>query len=340
VFAARRFALLLATILAMSLATAAPAAAWSGVGWPTQNLGDRGTDVLAIQHLLRAGRPVLTDGPSRPRPVVIAINPIVAPLDGVFGQTTADAVRAYQVRTGRSPTGIVDAATWTALAQPVSLGATGSAVVALQRELVAKRGVSITVDGTFSSSTRSAVVAFQKHAGLAQTGVADAATWRSLVWHFELPQFTASSLCDYTTSNGAANWGTASAIDWLEAAGRWSVAAGYGRIAVGDVGLEHGGNIAGHETHERGLDADLRPLRKANDQCTWGTRWTYATYDRAATRALVKAIRSIAPGHVKLVYFNDPVLISEGLTTWYTGHEDHLHIRFCEATHPVPLYDC
>jgi hypothetical protein len=84
----------------------------------------------------------------------------------------------------------------------------------------------------------------------------------------------------------------------------------------------------------------IRPLRKANDQCAWGTRWTYATYDRAATRALVKAIRAIAPGHVKLIYFNDPVLISEGLTTWHTGHEDHLHVRFCEATHPVPLYDC
>ena len=33
---------------------------------------------------------------------------------------------------------------------------------------------------------------------------------------------------------------------------------------------------------------------------------------------------------MKLIYFNDPVLISEGLTTWYTGHDDHLHVRYCE----------
>ena len=57
-------------------------------------------------------------------------------------------------------------------------------------------------------------------------------------------------------------------------------------------------------------------------------------YDRAATRALIKMIRAAAPGHVKLIYFNDPVLIREGLTTWYSGHDDHLHIRYCEPSYP------
>ena len=118
------------------------------------------------------------------------------------------------------------------------------------------------------------------------------------------------------------------------------VRAGYGRIAVGDVSLEHGGNSAGHETHERGLDVDIRPLRKANDQCTRRTVWTSAAYDRAATRAMVKAFRALARGHVKLIYFNDPVLIREGLTTWHSGHDDHLHVRFCEAIDPLAAYDC
>ena len=35
-------------------------------------------------------------------------------------------------------------------------------------------------------------------------------------------------------------------------------------------------------------------------------------YDRGATRALIKAIRAAAPGHIKVIYFNDPVLIREG----------------------------
>ena len=60
-----------------------------------------------------------------------------------------------------------------------------------------------------------------------------------------------------------------------------------------------------------------------------------SSYDRTATRALIKAIRAAAPGHVKLIYFNDPVLIREGLTTRYTGHDDHLHIRYCEPGYPV-----
>jgi len=89
-----------------------------------------------------------------------------------------------------------------------------------------------------------------------------------------------------------------------------------------------------------GLDADIRPLRKANDQCTQRTNWRSTAYDRAATRALVKALRALAPGHIKLIYFNDPVLVREGLTTAHAGHDDHLHIRFCELSHPNVLYDC
>jgi murein endopeptidase len=118
------------------------------------------------------------------------------------------------------------------------------------------------------------------------------------------------------------------------------VVAGYGRVAVGDVSFEHGGDIPGHETHERGLDADLRPMRGANDQCTARTNWRLTTYDRSATRALLKAIRAAAPGHIKLIYFNDPVLVGEGLTTRSDGHDDHLHVRLCEAVHVDPRYRC
>jgi hypothetical protein len=65
-----------------------------------------------------------------------------------------------------------------------------------------------------------------------------------------------------------------------------------------------------------------------------------AVYERTATRALVKAIRAAAPGHVKLIYFNDPVLIREGLTRYYPGHDDHVHVRYCERVYPLAAYDC
>jgi peptidoglycan hydrolase-like protein with peptidoglycan-binding domain len=315
---------------------AAPVAALSGVAWPTQSQGDRGTDVVALQYLLRLG--LTPDPPPIRRAQLRTI--VMPPVDGVFGVTTTDAVRRFQIGHGLAVSGMVDTATWTKLARPISVGAQGRAVIALQLELVQKRAAPVVVDGLFGSTTRSAILAFQKHAGLAQTGTVDTATWRTLLWHYEYPRFSSKGLCDYSVGNGLANWGTGEAAASLEAAGAWSVTYGYGRIAVGDVSFEHGGAIPGHETHRRGLDADIRPLRKANDQCTARTRWTFTTYDRSATRALVKAIRALTPGHIKLIYFNDPVLISEGLTTWHTGHDDHLHIRFCEPMSPATAYRC
>jgi hypothetical protein len=250
-------------------------------------------------------------------------------------------VKAFQGTRGLPVTGIVNGTTWARLAPDLGLGATGEAVRAPQVELVEKRRAAVPIDGVFGAATRTAVLTFQGHLGLPRSGIVDTATWRGLTWHYELPRFGATSLCDYSVGNGPANWGTAEAIDTLEAVGRSIVARGFGRVAVGDISLEHGGNIAGHETHERGLDVDVRPLRKANDQCSVaGTRWSSTAYDRAATRAMIEAFRAAAPGHVKLIYFNDPVLIREGLTRWFSGHDDHVHVRFCERIHPLAAYDC
>jgi peptidoglycan hydrolase-like protein with peptidoglycan-binding domain len=317
-----------ALVLVALIVTTGPAAAISGVRWPVQSRGDRGTDVLAIQLLLRDRLGPGADPATLP------------PVDGVFGLATDTAVRGFQKASGLTANGIVASTTWIRLVRGLATGATGDAVRALQVELVEKRRAPVAVDGVFGASTETAVLAFQAHMALPQSGAVESVTWRALTWHYELPRFSSTSLCDYSVGNGPANWGTAEAIDNLEAAGRRMVRAGYGRIAVGDVSLEHGGDIAGHETHERGLDVDVRPLRKANDQCTHPTLWTSTAYDRAATRTMIKAFRALARGHVKLIYFNDPVLIREGLTRWHSGHDDHLHVRFCEAIDPLSAYDC
>jgi peptidoglycan hydrolase-like protein with peptidoglycan-binding domain len=338
--ATTRYRLALAFVGALALGgMAGPALASVSTFYPTQSLGDRGTDVATLQQLLRYQQAGPPDGGDR-TVVVAGRNPVVIPLDGVVGDSTVVAVRNFQLLRGLPQTGIVDPAAWSKLVAPLALGARGGAVVAVQRLLREKRSANLELDGVYGTSTAAAVSTFQGHMGLARTGTMDAATWRGLVWHFELPQFDASALCDYSVGNGPANWGTASTIAAIEAAGAKSVAAGFGRVAVGDVSLIFGGDIPGHVTHERGLEADLRPMRKANDQCINRTTWGSSSYDRVATRALIKAIRAVAPGHVKLIYFNDPVLIGEGLATWYTGHDDHLHVRFCEAYHPDARYRC
>jgi peptidoglycan hydrolase-like protein with peptidoglycan-binding domain len=312
--------LLLGLVALLGTSTTA-AAALAGFGWPTQSLGNRGVDVRAIQSLLRG-------------------QGIGVVYDGIFSADTKRAVMEFQTARGLPVTGVVEHATWTRLIQPVGPGAAREPVLTAQRLLNEKFGAALVVTGRWDEPTRRAVVAFDKHVGLPNDQRVDYFTWRYLVAHFDLPRFSSAGLCDYSVGNGPANWGTGAAVGQLEAAGARSVTAGYGRIAVGDVSLEHPGDIAGHMSHERGLDVDIRPIRDNRDQCRWGTNYRFASYDRGATRGLIRAIRATAPGHVKLIYFNDPVLIREGLTTWYAGHDDHLHVRYCEVSHSSSAYRC
>jgi peptidoglycan hydrolase-like protein with peptidoglycan-binding domain len=307
----------LVAVLVLVLATTGVAAAAS---FPHTSHGNRGVNVKALQHLLRQHGATIE-------------------VTALYDNVSVAAVRSFQWGHGLPGTGQVDARTWAALIVTLRSGSKGEAVLAAQRLLNEKRHAGLALTGVYDAPTRAAVLAFQGHAGIGKTGDVGPVTWTALTAHFELPVW-GRTLCDYSVGNGAANWGTASAIGQLQAAAHVVVDAGYGRIALGDIGFEHGGPIPGHQTHERGMDVDIRPMRDANDQCRWGTNWRLASYDRAATRALVKAIRATALGHVKLVYFNDPVLIREGLTTALKGHDDHLHIRYCEWVYPVAAYDC
>jgi peptidoglycan hydrolase-like protein with peptidoglycan-binding domain len=325
-------------LVGLSVAAMAGPAAALTTDYPTLGRGNRGVDVKALQHLLRAQRITiavrLSDEPDRAmyerRTVVV---------DGVFGASTDAAVRELQRRRGLTVTGRVDAKTWAESIETARPGDRGEVVAALQRLLIEKRKAKIDLSATFDGATKSAVVAFQRHVGIDATGTVGAGTWRRLLAHLELPVW-GSTLCSYEVGNGSAKWGTSEAIGQLQAAARRVVDGGHGKVGLGDIGWEHGGDIPLHQTHEQGLDVDLRPMRDARDQCRWGVRWDWGTYDRAATRDLIRAIRATAPGHVKLIYFTDPVLIREGLTTWFAGHDDHLHVRYCEVVHPLKAYDC
>jgi len=302
------------------LAATAPGASAVTANFPNQNLGNRGADVRAVQGLLRAhGIPTV--------------------IDGVFGAVTVDEVKTFQAANGLTANGVVGTATWEKLIIGLTPGSTGEAVKVVQRQLNAKRHAGLVVDGVYGTATRAAVIAFQKHIGMTQHGNVGPVTWRKILWHYDYPSFR-TALCDYSVGNGKANWGTGAAIGQIEAAAAAFVKTGHGRVPIGDVSREHGGDIPLHQSHEVGLDVDLRPIRDNENQCTWGTNWRFASYDRGATRTLIQAIRAAAPGHVKLIYFNDPVLIREGLTRWYSGHDDHLHIRYCEKSYPIAAYRC
>ena len=304
---------------ALLLASAPPVAALS-TGFGHASAGTRGANVRALQSLLRHhGAMIATTG--------------------VFDAPTVEAVRTFQAAHGLTADGQAGSTTWGALVVRLGPGSTGEAVTGLARLLNEKRRTRLPLTGVYDAAVASAVSAFQAHAHIAVSGTTGAITWRLLLAHLELPVLGAT-LCDHSAGNGPANWGTAAAIGQLAAAGSALAAAGFTRPAVGDASLEHGGDIGGHASHKHGLDVDLRPMQAHGRQCRAGTRWTSTTYDRTATRALVKAIRAAAPGHIKVIYFNDPVLIREGLVRWHRGHDDHIHVRYCERVHPILAYHC
>lgn len=297
---------ILVVLFSPAQAQAYPNAAFHGL-----DTGNRGADVTAMQYLLvHHGHATDTDG--------------------VFDADTESAVRAFQSAESLAVDGLVGPQTWGALTLTLREGASSDAVKALQVQLNAKRRIELPVDGNFTSAVDDAVRSFQRHAGIGVDGIVGPITWRNLVWHFDYPDVT--NICNQDPDgNSNADWATATAIGQLEEAALRFASSGQGQVPLGDIGFEHGGDIPGHGSHDVGLDVDLWPIRTDDAQCTAGRiTWRYSTYDRAATRQLIEDIPASAGGHVALIFFNDPVLIDEGLTTHWPNHDNHLHVRYCE----------
>lgn len=305
-------------LAAALLVLALPAAAFAQAFFPTQSEGNRGTDVLALQLLL-------------------AHRGYAAAATGIFEATTEEAARRFQQDQGLSPDGVVGPQTWPRLVVTLRRGDAGDAVRALQEALNAKHGAGLQATGAFDAATEAAVRAFQGHAGIGVDGIIGPVTWANLLWHSE-PARLGAQACGYSLA--AERWGTSAAVAQADAAARAFALLGHGKVAYGDFSLEHGGDIPGHVSHEVGLDADLRPVRLDGQQCSAGCRWDLPCYDRAGTLALAALLRAHAPGHVRVVWFNDPVLIGLGLAQPLANHDDHLHIRWCEAFHPDARYAC
>ena len=177
---------------------------------------------------------------------------------------------------GMTATGIADDLTWNRMLTPIGPGSRGHAgpgpPARTHREAPRAR---CRWTASTAPSTKAAVVAFQKHMGLTANGIAGLQTWRWLLWHYE----TAGLQRDdpVRLHRGQRRRRTGRPVRrsvQLEATAATVAAAGYGRIAVGDAGLEHGGNIPGHLTHEVGLDIDIRLIRKDREPVPLRARTT------------------------------------------------------------------
>ena len=159
----------------------------------TLSLGSSGDLVEIVQYFLQT---------------ISAFTNIVPspPLDGIYGETTAEAVGAFQREWGLPMTGEVDLATWNLLfdvfradvatvpgnlfsnlAKPfpgvtLRVGSRGEDVLDLQRYInrIAEdfpAVPTVSEDGIFGDATEDAVFVIQEGAGLSVTGVVDVSTW-------------------------------------------------------------------------------------------------------------------------------------------------------------------
>lgn len=141
--------------------------AMSFSSYPRLHQGDTGSRVSALQCLLK----------ERGQSVKV---------DGTFGSSTTKAINAFRKTQGWKPTaGNTTNPTWTALlsagSKPRVLkrGSVGESVWRLQRALTAA-GLSVPINGVYSSSTVSAVKAYRKANGLTSYETAESSVWSLL----------------------------------------------------------------------------------------------------------------------------------------------------------------
>ncbi len=94
-------------------------------------------------------------------------------------------------------------------------------------------------------------------------------------------------------------------------------------LTINDTSRPQGGNTPNHAGHETGMACDLRLPRK--DGGAGGIVVNSSTYDRVATRAMLKALKS--QPQFSRIFLNDPVLIAAGLCQHLSGHDNHIHFE-------------
>ncbi len=130
--------------------------------------------------------------------------------DGVFGDSTRQAVESFQMVNGLPVTGVADGAvlmrlmadnpiTWPAFLTEMDAGSgdAGLNVYVLQKRLAALGYYGGSCTGSFGDLTRDALLAYQRDRGLDPSGHADSATWAVLYADTPAPADTALKVGDF-----------------------------------------------------------------------------------------------------------------------------------------------
>lgn len=94
------------------------------------------------------------------------------------------------------------------------------------------------------------------------------------------------------------------------------------KFGVGDISAAGGPKMFGHDSHRRGVEVDIRPLRKDGKQAA--CVYQESAYDRAGTEKLINLFRACAPVPL-LIFFNDVKI--PGVRP-LAKHNNHFHVQF------------
>jgi peptidoglycan hydrolase-like protein with peptidoglycan-binding domain len=266
-----------------------------------------------------------------------------------FGPITEEALKHFQADNHLPVNGTFDMASQDAMRQlneGVKHGSRGNVVRGMQDRLVAIGNMTLaqvmTGSGVFGDLTDAALKSFQRNHGIEATGVLTDETYQSLMaaapTAVPKSQLSTSTSIDvvlpdkgigYVTYNrepgGRDQVGRASTIRSIEALGEaWEDKHPGNPLAVGDISRKGGGPFPPHATHKDGRDVDLRPL--TNNGIPAPTNIGAANYSHARTRELILLVRELF--EIETIFFNDPLIIKEGLSRHAKGHHNHVHVRF------------
>jgi len=277
--------------------------------------------------------------------------------DGILGKGTAAAIGEFQKKRGLTQTFLADSATIQALIDagagdpPIPGRKTSKTPQAIANADFQKQkaayykwvqdslnrilGLSLKVDGAFGVSSKAALRDFQKKVGISASGAVDCRTEGKLIQkngcrkpHPEVStQLPASGLgfYSYKTSTRFKQYGIPETITVLINVGmRWAAKhPGGPRIGIGEISLEGGGCIAGHASHQMGVDVDMALMR--NDGREEHTVVGAAAYSRPFTQELVDLLRANGILKVKRIFLNDSKIKGR---EYQANHDNHIHVRF------------
>jgi murein endopeptidase len=124
-------------------------------------------------------------------------------------------------------------------------------------------------------------------------------------------------------------WGTARLVRELIDLGKWWARTHPKQppLGIGDLSRETGGAfhgpVVGHQSHQNGLDVDIRLVRRDGAQASVDP----STYDRALTQAVVDRLVSRGASLV-LIGPSLDLRGPSGVVMPWPAHDDHLHVRF------------